>query len=78
MLQLEIFRSQNAELLKELSSLSEQVNELQEENSQMEGQLSKMMGKREAVQTMTMEECELIERNMKTSLEVIEVRKVLI
>jgi hypothetical protein len=54
------------------------VNELQEENSQMEGQLSKMMGKREAVQTMTMEECELIERNMKTSLEVIEVRKVLI
>jgi len=72
---LEIFRNHNAELLKELSCLSEQVTELQEENCQLEGQLHKMMGKREAVQAMTIEECEMIEKNMKASLEAIEARK---
>lgn len=75
-MQLEVFKTQNAELLKELSSLSEQVTDLQDENTQLESQLNRMLGRPDAIKDLTLEECEAIERNLKATLEAIEKKKV--
>lgn len=71
-----MFRSQNSELLASLSSLSEQLSDLQEENSQLEVQTDRLMGRKPAVDMLTLDECEQLEKTLKHSLDVLEVRKV--
>ena len=71
-----MFKNQNGELLSSLSSLSEQLSDLQDENAQLETELDRMMGRKHAVDSMTLEECEFVEKNLKTSLDTLEVRKV--
>ena len=75
-LQLEVFKNQNGELLSSLSSLSDQVSDLHDENAQLETELDRMMGRKHAVDSMTLEECELVEKNLRSSLDILEVRKV--
>jgi hypothetical protein len=67
----------NNELLLSLSSLSDQVSDLQSVNAQLETELDRMMGRKHAVDSMTLEECELVEKNLKSSLDILEVRKVI-
>ena len=74
---MEVFKNQNGELLSSLSSLSDQVTDLHDENAQLETELDRMMGRKHAVDSMTLEECELVERNLRSSLDILEVRKVI-
>ncbi len=69
--------NQNSQLLKELTSLNSQFNDLQEESSDMEARLDALLGRPAAVEALsTVEECEELERTLKASLEAVEERKV--
>lgn len=75
--QLDTFMNQNSQLLKELTSLNSQFNDLQEESSDMEARLDALLGRPAAVEALsTVEECEELERTLKASLEAVEERKV--
>eukprot|EP01034_Spumella_vulgaris_P021775 gene21776-27840_t len=76
---LDIFKDQNTQMLRELTSLNARHNALQDEHSDTETALHRLMCKTSAIEAVTMiEECEELERTLKASLDVIEVKKALL
>jgi hypothetical protein len=64
-------------MLRELTSLNSRYTALQDEHSDTESALHRLMCKTSAMEAMTtIEECEELERTLKASLDVIEVKKV--
>ena len=75
--QLEVFRHQNSELLQEYAALSQQLGEAQEEAAQLEHHMNRLLGESIALESVaTIEECEELERSLKTALDRIEAKKV--
>ena len=71
-----VFKDQNTQLLQEFASLSQQLNEAQEEYGHLEHHLNRLLGEPVALEAATIDECEELERTLKTSLERIEAKKV--
>lgn len=74
--QLEVFKDQNTQLLQEYAALSKQLGEAQEEASSMEHQLNRYLGERDALEGITLEECELLEKRLKDAIDKVEAKKV--
>jgi len=71
-----VFKDQNTQLLQEFASLSQQLNEAQDEYGHLEHHLNRLLGEPAALEAATIDECEELERTLKTSLERIEAKKV--
>ncbi len=75
---LTVFKDQNSQLLQEFASLSQQLGEAQEEYGLLEHHLNRLLGEPVALETVTIDECEELEKSLKTALERIETKKVAI
>jgi len=71
-----VFKDQNSQLLQEFASLSQQLGEAQEEYGLLEHHLNRLLGEPVALETVTIDECEELEKSLKTALERIEAKKV--
>ena len=71
-----MFKDQNSQLLQEFASLSQQLGEAQEEYGLLEHHLNRLLGEPVALETVTIDECEELEKSLKTALERIEAKKV--
>lgn len=74
--QLTVFKDQNSQLLQEFASLSQQLGEAQEEYGLLEHHLNRLLGEPVALESVTIDECEELEKTLKTALERIEAKKV--
>jgi hypothetical protein len=72
---LDIFKHQNSQLLQELTSLHNQMIEMQEEHGELNNKILRLQGKNPILNTLTIEDCELLEIELKTSLVNVEERK---
>lgn len=76
-LQLDVFKDQNTQLLKEFSALNNAYNTLQTEARDAEDAVQRLLGRPEAVAALaSVGECEELERTLKGALEAVEERKV--
>ena len=73
---MDVFKLQNTELLKEFASLSQQLGEAQEEYGMLEHHLNRLLGESAALENVTIDECEELEKTLKSSLDRIEAKKV--
>ena len=71
-----MFKDQNSQLLQEFASLSQQLGEAQEEYGLLEHHLNRLLGEPAALETVTIDECDELEKSLKTALERIEAKKV--
>ena len=75
-LQLAVFKDQNSQLLEEFAGLSQQLTESQEEYNQLEHHLNRLLGESIALENVSIEECEEIEKTLKNALQKIDAKKV--
>lgn len=71
-----MFKDQNTQLLQEFATLSQQLVESQDECEQLEHQVSRLLGHPSALESATIEECDELEKALKTSLDRVEAKKV--
>eukprot|EP01032_Pedospumella_encystans_P020064 gene20064-22805_t len=77
-MKLTVFKDQNSQLLQEFASLSQQLGEAQEEYGLLEHHLNRLLGEPLALETVTIDECEELEKSLKTALERIEAKKAIL
>ena len=72
-----MFRDQHSQLVKELSALHGRCSDMQEDMAEQEAQLHRLLCHPQSLEAIeSIEECEEIERALKQSLELIDVKKV--
>lgn len=71
-----MFTDQNTELLREFAKLTQQLTQSQDDFGQLELQMNRLLGDPAALDDITIEECDEVERALKSSLERVEAKKV--
>jgi hypothetical protein len=73
---LDIFKKQNSEMLLQLHSLSQQLSESQLENQVLQTRMDKLLCREGALSKSSLEELEVLEKELKRSLDIVEAKKV--
>jgi hypothetical protein len=73
---LEVFARHNKQLLEEFTLLSQQVSDTDATNCRLRTEVDRYRGDREALEDLTIDQLEDLERDMKRALQVIEDKKV--
>lgn len=71
-----VFTDQNTQLLREFAKLTQQLTQSQDEFFELELQMNRLLGEPAALDSITIEECDEVERALKSSLERVEAKKV--
>lgn len=75
-MKLQVITDQNTKMTTELSTARKRILELQHDIEQLEKELSIARGSPSVIQSMTLDQCNTLEKSMKDTLDLIERRKV--